>query len=136
MTLLDTNVILDVIGPPSDWQIWSVDALDRCRQHGPLWVNEVVFAELSARINSEPDVQRVLSELELSLERIPTTGLFVAGQTYRRYRKLEGSRLNVLPDFFIGAHAEVSRVSILTRDARPYRTYFPQVRLITPDASD
>jgi predicted nucleic acid-binding protein len=136
MTLVDTNVVFDVIGPESHWRAWSTDALHRCRQNGPLWVNEIVFAELSARISTEANVQRVLSELDLSLERVPTAGLFIAGQTYSRYRKLGGSRLNVLPDFFIGAHAEVTGVPILTRDVRPYRTYFPRVRLIAPEDSE
>jgi predicted nucleic acid-binding protein len=132
MTLVDTNVILDILTPDSEWQVWSIDRLDECRRRGPLSSNEMVFAELSARLSSEADVQAVFRSLGITFERIPTTGLFIAGQVYRKYRTAGGSRSNVLADFFIGAHAQVNRVPILTRDARPYRTYFADVRLIAP----
>jgi predicted nucleic acid-binding protein len=132
MTLVDTNVILDILTPDSEWQVWSIDRLDECRRRGPLSSNEMVFAELSARLSSEADVQAVFRSLGIAFERIPTTGLFIAGQVYRKYRTAGGSRSNVLADFFIGAHAQVNRVPILTRDARPYRTYFADVRLIAP----
>lgn len=133
MTLVDTNVISDILTPGSEWQTWSIDRIDECRRRGILLSNEIVFAELSARLSSEAAVQTVLASLGIAFERIPTAGLFAAGQAYRKYRAAGGSRSNVLPDFFIGAHAQAGRIAILTRDARPYRTYFPDVKLITPD---
>lgn len=132
MTLVDTNVIADILMPDSEWQAWSIDRIDECRRRDTLATNDIVFAELSARLSSEADVQTVLTNLGIAFERIPTAGLFAAGQAYRRYRAAGGSRSTVLPDFFIGAHAQVTRVPILTRDARPYRTYFPDVVLIAP----
>lgn len=132
MTLVDTNIIADILSPASDWQAWSIDRLDECRRKGTLSTNEIVFAELSARLSSEAAVQTALSTLGIDFERIPTAGLFAAGQAYRRYRAAGGLRSNVLPDFFIGAHAQVNRLPILTRDTRPYRTYFPDVVLIAP----
>ena len=134
MTLVDTNVVADLIGPDPDWQTWSIDALSRSRSDGPVGVNEIVFAEISARLDSESEVRSILSDLGLAFERIPTEGLFLAGQTYRRYRAAGGTRPNVLSDFFIGAHARVTGRQVLTRDPRRYRTYFPDVRLITPSA--
>ena len=133
MTLVDTNVISDTLTPGSEWQNWSVARLNECRQRGPLATNEIVFAELSARMSREADVHTVLTRLEITLERIPTAALFAAGQAYRKYREAGGLRSSVLPDFFIGAHAQVARVPILTRDIRPYRTYFPDVTIIAPD---
>jgi predicted nucleic acid-binding protein len=133
MTLVDTNVIADILTPGSEWQTWSVDRIDECRRRGILSTNEIVFAELSARLSSEADVQAVLTSLGITFERIPTAGLFAAGHAYRKYRAAGGSRSNVLPDFFIGAHAQVNRLPILTRDTRPYRTYFPDVKLIAPE---
>ena len=133
MTLVDTNVIADILSPGSAWQAWSIDRIDGCRDRGPVSTNEIVFAELSARLSSEDAVQRVLDNLGITLERIPTAGLFAAGQAYRKYRAAGGSRSSVLPDFFIGAHAQVNRATILTRDPRPYRTYFPDVELIAPE---
>ncbi len=132
MILVDTNVIFDVLTPGSEWQAWSIDRIDECRRRGTLASNEIVFAELSARLNSEADVQTIFSELGLAFEPMPTAGLFAAGQAYRRYRAAGGSRSNVLPDFFIGAHAQVNKAGILTRDARPYRNYFPEVTIISP----
>jgi predicted nucleic acid-binding protein len=132
MILVDTNVIADVLTPRSEWQAWSIDRLDECRRGDALVTNDVVFAELSARLRTEADVKSVLSELFITFERIPTAGLFAAGQAFQKYRAAGGSRANVLPDFFIGAHAHVTHSPILTRDARPYRAYFPQVELIAP----
>jgi predicted nucleic acid-binding protein len=133
MILVDTNVISDVLTPSSEWQAWSIDQLDRQRRDDTLMTNEIVFAELSARLRTEADVHGVLSDLLITLERIPTTGLFAAGQAFRKYRAAGGSRTNVLPDFFIGAHAQVAHACVLTRDPRPYRAYFPDVDLIAPD---
>lgn len=133
MTLVDTNVISDILTPGSEWQAWSIERIDECRRSGALLSNEIVFAELSARLSSEAAVQTVFARLDIAFERIPTAGLFAAGQAYRKYRAAGGSRANVLPDFFIGTHAQVSGAAILTRDARPYRTYFPDVKLITPE---
>lgn len=132
MTLVDTNVIADILMPDSEWQTWSIDRIDECRRRDTLATNDIVFAELSARLSSEADVQTVLKNLGIAFERIPTAALFAAGQAYRKYRAAGGSRSNVQPDFFIGAHAQVTQSPILTRDARPYRTYFPDVVLIAP----
>jgi predicted nucleic acid-binding protein len=132
MILVDTNVIADVLTPRSEWQAWSIDRLEECRRSDTLATNEVVFAELSARLRTEAEVEGVLSELLIAFERIPTAGLFAAGQAFRKYRAAGGSRANVLPDFFIGAHAHVTHSPILTRDPRPYRAYFPRVELIAP----
>jgi predicted nucleic acid-binding protein len=133
MTLVDTNVISDILTPGSEWQEWSIERIDECRRKGVLLSNEIVFAELSARLSSEAAVQTVFARLGIAFERVPTAGLFAAGQAYRKYRAAGGARSNVLPDFFIGAHAQTTGMAILTRDARPYRTYFPDVELITPE---
>src|SRR5665213_1696577 len=116
MILVDTNVIADVLSPSAEWRAWSIDRLDEYRRNDALVTNEIVFAELSARLRSAADVQAVLSDLLITFERVPTAGLFAAGQAFRKYRAAGGSRANVLPDFFIGAHAQVTRAAILTRD--------------------
>ena len=133
MILIDTNVIADVLTTSSEWQEWSSDRLDEHRRNDTLVTNEIVFAELSARLRSEADMHSVLSDLLITLERIPTAGLFAAGQAFRKYRAAGGARINVLPDFFIGAHAQVECARVMTRDTRPYRAYFPDVGLIAPE---
>jgi predicted nucleic acid-binding protein len=132
MTLIDTNVILDVLSGHIEWLTWSVDQLDRCRERGPLYVNEITYAELAGRIETETELQRLLAQFGIQLERSPASALFLAGKTFRRYRAAGGPRPNVLADFFIGAHAHVAQIPLLTRDTRRYRTYFPDVELIAP----
>lgn len=133
MTLVDTNVVVDVLSANRDWLQWSVDALERRRQTGLLLINEVTYAELAVRSVSETDLQADIERIGLRLERTPVPALFAAGQTFRLYRTAGGPRLSLLPDFFIGAHAEASGLPILTRDPRRFRTYFPKVELITPE---
>ncbi|HEX5845087.1 MAG TPA: DNA-binding protein [Rhodoplanes sp.] len=89
---------------------------------------------MSARLETQAQVEEAIEELGVLLNRIPVKGLFLAGQTFRRYRRAGGVRTGVLPDFFVGAHAQVMGLPLLTRDLRRYRTYFPSVHLITPEA--
>jgi predicted nucleic acid-binding protein len=132
MTLVDTNVIIDVLTGDRRWLEWSTDQLGRLRQDGVLWINDIVYAELAARIDTETSLQATLTALNLRLQRIPAEALFIAGRAFHRYRRKGGSRTMLLPDFFIGAHAQVARLPILTRDSRPYRHYFPKVQIIAP----
>jgi predicted nucleic acid-binding protein len=132
VTLVDTNVLLDVIASDPAWSGWSIDAMGRQSVVGPLLINEVIFAELSARMDTLGEVERAVYCLEVRVDRIPREALFLAGQAFRRYRATGGVRTGVLPDFFIGAHAQVTGLPFLTRDVRRYRTYFPDVRLIAP----
>ncbi|MBZ0230121.1 MAG: type II toxin-antitoxin system VapC family toxin [Bauldia sp.] len=134
MTLVDTNVIVDVLSRDPVWFEWSAERLaERC-EVGALLVNEVTYAELSVRIAIKADLQFALDELGMRLERAPASALFMAGRAFSRYRAAGGPRTSVLPDFFIAAHAEVGGLPLLTRDARRFRSYFPKVRLIAPEA--
>jgi predicted nucleic acid-binding protein len=133
MTLVDTNVVVDVLTGDPAWLDWSTEQLAQCRDTGMLVINEITYAELAVGIAAEADLDYALKELGLELERTPTAALFRAGRAFSRYRAAGGPRVSVLPDFFIGAHAEVAGLAILTRDARRYRTYFPAVELIAPD---
>jgi predicted nucleic acid-binding protein len=134
MTLIDTNVVIDVLTKNPTWLKWSAEQLHSARASGQLLVNEVVYAELAVHIQTEADLQFVLGELSVRLERTPVQALFIAGQAFGRYRRAGGPRTSVLPDFFIGAHAQAVRLPLLTRDPRRYRTYFPNVKLIAPEA--
>jgi predicted nucleic acid-binding protein len=133
MTLVDTNVLVDILSNDPIWLRWSADELDRRREAGSLYINGITYAELAVRIEAEADLQAALTDLGIRLERTPISALFMAGQAFRRYRLAGGPRIAILPDFFIGAHAQVAQWPILTRDVRRYRTYFPDVDLITPD---
>jgi predicted nucleic acid-binding protein len=133
MTLVDTNVLLDVLSDDPRWSAWSVRQLAERSVLGPVTINDAIYAELSARMDSQAQLEQALGDLGVSFDRVPMRALFLAGQSYRRYRSSGGIRTGVLPDLFIGAHAYVVGCPILTRDVRRYRTYFPGVELITPE---
>jgi predicted nucleic acid-binding protein len=132
MTLVDTNVLLDLVTDDSDWADWSVRQLDAAALRGELVIDDVVYAELSVRFATIEALDAVLDEARLSIATMPRAALFLAGKVFQRYRAAGGTRTGVLPDFFIGAHAAVAGLPLLTRDARRYRTYFPSIDLITP----
>ncbi|CAO3426081.1 type II toxin-antitoxin system VapC family toxin [Azospirillum endophyticum] len=132
MTLVDTNVLLDLVTNDPLWGDWSIRQLDAAAVKGPLIINDVVYAELSVGFERIEDLDDLLDEAGIPMEKIPREALFLAGKAFRRYRAAGGARSGVLPDFFIGAHAAVLGLPLLTRDARRYRSYFPSVVLIAP----
>jgi predicted nucleic acid-binding protein len=133
MTLVDSNVLIDIFTGDKIWFDWSAEALDRCAAEGRLLINDIVFAEISVRSTSEEAVRADLERLGIVLERIPMAALYLAGKVFEKYRAAGGTRRSLLPDFFLGAHAQIAGLPILTRDARRYRTHFPRVVLITPE---
>ncbi len=132
MTLVDTNVLLDVFTNDPQWVDWSIRQLDLAALKGPLFINDIVYAELSVRFDAIEALDTVLNEAGLILTPTPRPALFLAAKAFKRYRAAGGARSNVLPDFFIGAHAAVAGLSLLTRDPKRYRTYFPKVDLMAP----
>jgi len=132
--LVDTNVLLDVVTDDPVWAPWSLRQLDTAAMQGPLAINAVVYAELSVRFERIEDLDSVVAQAGLAIETLPRAALFLAGKAFLRYRAAGGGRTGVLPDFFVGAHAAVAAIPLLTRDARRYRTYFPSVSLIAPEA--
>jgi predicted nucleic acid-binding protein len=135
MTLVDSNVILDVVTDGEEWADWSQEQLEQAASAGPLIINDVIYAEISTRYSTVEDLDAMLRNMDIGVATIPRTALFLAGKAYLRYRATGGVRTGVLSDFFIGAHAAVEQRSLLTRDAQRYRTYFPTVELITPSGS-
>ena len=132
MTLVDSNVILDVVTDGEVWADWSQEQLEQAASAGPLVINDVIYAEISTRYATVEAVDAMLRDLDISVATIPRTAFFLAGKAYLRYRATGGVRTGVLSDFFIGAHAAVEQRPLLTRDAQRYRSYFPTVELITP----
>lgn len=133
MTLVDTNVLLDVVTDNAEWASWSLRQLEAVALRGPVDINPVVYAELSVGYLRIEDVDAFILAAALGIAEIPRAALFMAGKAFQRYRAAGGSRTGVLPDFFIGAHAAIEKRPLLTRDARRYRSYFPSVSLIAPD---
>lgn len=133
MTLVDSNILLDLVSRDSNWWQWSLGQLETLAQAGPLIINDVIYTETSIRYRTIEEVDAMLAAAGVTLEPISPAALFRAGKAFVQYRKAGGSGTSILPDFFIGAHAEVERLPLLTRDARRYRSYFPDVTLIAPD---
>ena len=134
MTLVDSNVLLDIFTKTPDWWEWSLVQLEDAALHGPLIINEVIFAETSIRFQSIEDFEVALTNAGIAFAAIPRSALFLAGKAFIQYRNSGGVRSGVLPDFFIGAHAATENLPLLTRDTRRYRNYFPTVTLIAPES--
>lgn len=128
-TLVDANVLLDVVINNPDG---SQRQLDGAAVRGPVLINDVVYAELSVGFLCIEEVDAALNLARVDIAPVPRAAPFLAGKAFHRYRSRGGGRTGVLPDFFIGAHAAVTRLPLLTRDARRYRTYFPTVSLTAP----
>ena len=132
MLLVDTNVLLDVFENDPIWADWSVRQLRAQAQVHELFINPVIYSELSLAFDSVKAVDDAIESLGLICQDIPRPALFLAGRGFLRYRRAGGTKANVLADFFIGAHAAVLSCGILTRDGRRYRNYFPRVALVEP----
>jgi predicted nucleic acid-binding protein len=132
MVLVDTNVLLDVFENDAKWAPWSQDQLDAAAATDTIAINSIIYSELSMAFARIEELDTVIEEASLNIEIIPKEALFLAGKVFLTYRKSQGTKRNVLPDFFIGAHAAVMRWPILTRDVGRYRTHFPSLELITP----
>lgn len=133
MTLVDTNVLLDLVTDDPKWADWSLSQLEAASLDGPLLINDAVYAELAVRYERIEYLEAFVDGAGLEMTSMPRAALFLAGKVFTQYRRAGGSRTGVLPDFFIGAHAAVSQLPLLTRDVRRYRTYFPSLKLIAPN---
>lgn len=134
MILVDSDILIDILENSPVWGSWSAARLIAVGADETVAINPVVYAELSVGFDSQTSLDRWLDRLEIVLVETPRAALFRAGRAFLAYRRSGGTRSSLLPDILIGAHAEVAGVAILTRDTRRYRTYFPAVRLIAPDA--
>ena len=130
-TLVDSNVLLDIITEDPVWFEWSSRALAEAAESSRLVINIVVFAEVSVGFAQIEEIEAAMPT-EIINEHITKEMAFLAGKAFGIYRRRTGNKLSPLPDFFIGAHAAVAGYRLLTRDAARMRTYFPQLRLITP----
>ena len=131
-TLVDSNVLIDVLSGDPDWAAWSGAALAEVGSEGQLVINQAIYAEVSHRYSRKEVLDEEVREDVFQREQIPWTAAFLAGKVFVEYRRRGGVRRSPLPDFFIGAHAAVAGLRLLTRDASRYRTYFPTVELIAP----
>ena len=132
-TLIDTNVLLDVLEERPQWSAWVLRQFRSLAEDGDLVINQIIYGEASVPYASLPEFDALLSSDVVKREDFPWEAGFVAGKVHKLYRGGGGLKVSTLPDFLIGAHALVKGYRVLTRDASRFRTYFPKVQLIAPD---
>ena len=132
MLLVDTCVLVDVLQNDPQWAGWSIAQMRAQASMHALVINPVIYAEISLSFSTLEALDAVVATLALEVREIPRPALFLAAKAYAQYRKRGGSKLQVLPDFFIGAHAAVEGWPLLTRDANRFRTYFPTLEVLAP----
>ena len=130
--LVDANVLLDVLTDDPDWYAWSATQLDACASRADLCINPIIYAEVSVGFDRIETLDDALSDDAFTRVDLPWEAGFLAGKAFLHYRRAKGARTSPLPDFYIGAHAAIEGMSLLTRDAKRYRTYFPTLDLICP----
>jgi predicted nucleic acid-binding protein len=134
VTLVDSNILLDVFARTSGWWEWSLTRLEDAALCGPLLINDVIYSETSIRFQDIEEFDAALAVAGITVAPMPRMALFLAGKAFMQYRSAGGIRTGVLPDLFIGAHAQVEQLPLLTRDTQRYRSYFPTVVLIAPES--
>lgn len=130
--LVDSNIILDVLTNDPNWFTWSSEQLTTYARQDQLAINPIIYAEIAVGFPQETALQAALPETLFQRLPLPWEAAFLAGQSFLIYRRRGGTKTSPLPDFYIGAHATVSQLLLITRDVDRYRTYFPNLILISP----
>jgi predicted nucleic acid-binding protein len=133
MILVDSNVLLDVFNSDPVWGEWSASRLAEAADRETLAINPLIYAEVSLNYRNEEELDAALPASFYVRLPLPYEAAFLAGRTFLEYRQRGGAKRSPLPDFYIGAHAQVAGLTLLTRDATRYRTYFPGIKLIAPE---
>ena len=131
--MLDSNVLLDIVTADRYWLRWSTEQFRAAAAEGQVLINPIIYAELAPAFDSQAALDRWLRPTIFNRLRLPYEAGYRAGQAFVEYRKRGGTRRSPLPDFYIGAHAELAALVLVTRDTARYRTYFPKLNLISPE---
>jgi predicted nucleic acid-binding protein len=130
--IVDSNIILDILTEDKEWYDWSSEQLINLSEDNELIINQVIYSEISIRFSSIEDLDDVISESGFKCENLPWEASFLAGKCFMQYKKNSGAKSSPLPDFYIGAHAAITKRPILTRDKARYKTYFNRLKIISP----
>jgi predicted nucleic acid-binding protein len=134
--LIDSCIVTDLADPDSAWFEWSASTLEQLDQNNTLVINPIIYAECSVGFERIEEVEALFEHLGFAMRPLPREALFLAGKAFLQYRRRKGQKGNVLPDFFIGAHAAVAGYRLISRDKGRFSTYFPNVNLILPESTD
>ena len=130
--LVDSNVLLDIFTEDQQWFAWSSDMLSLAAEHDLLYINPIVYGEISVGFTRIEELESALPSEMIWREDLPYEAAFLAGKCYAKYRKAGGNRRSPLPDFYIGAHAAVRGWRLLSRDKGRYQSYFPNLEVMAP----
>ena len=130
--LIDSNVLLDIFTEDPKWFEWSSSQLADLSEHNSLCINPIIYGEISIGFKTAEDLEKALPS-EILRVSLPWEAAFLAGKSFIQYKRKGGLKVSTLPDFFIGAHASVENLILLTRDVSRYQTYFPKLRLVSPE---
>jgi hypothetical protein len=134
--LIDSCIVTDLADPESTWFEWSSSTLERLDPTNTMVINPIIYAECSIGFARIEEVESLFETLGFMMKAIPREALFLAGKAFLQYKRRKGEKGNVLPDFFIGAHAAVSGYQLISRDKGRFSTYFPSVDLIIPESTN
>jgi predicted nucleic acid-binding protein len=138
-TLVDSCVLIDVLADDQEWAEWSMQKLEALGNQAPLVINPLILAEISPRFARASDLEAALESLPLRRQDLPWDAAFLAGQAFKVYRQVKNKGVGIqrspMPDFYIGAHALLGGMRLLTRDAKRYTTYFPKLNVVSPESS-
>lgn len=130
--LIDSCVLLDLYTDDENWADWSEYTLEKYSRTNSLYINSIVYTEVSVGFDKIENFETAIEAMGIKVLEMPREALFLTGKAFIKYRRMKGVKISPLPDFFIGAHASVSRFGLITRDIAKYKTYFPQAQLIHP----
>jgi len=131
--LVDSNVLLDIFTNDPVWGAWSAEAIEKYAEEHLLAVNPIIYAEVSLHFSAIEALEEALPENNFVRLELPWDAAFLAGRCFLEYKKKGGTKRSPLPDFYIGAHAALEGLSLLTRDSQRYKTYFPRLKIIAPN---
>ena len=134
--LIDTCIVTDLAAPESAWFDWSISTLEQLDRNNTMVINPIIYAECSVGFTRIEEVEALFEHLGFAMKQVPKEALFLAGKAFLQYKKRKGAKSNVLPDFFIGAHAAISGYQLISRDKGRFSTYFPSVELIIPGSTN
>jgi predicted nucleic acid-binding protein len=132
-TLVDSNILLDLVTNDAAWFDWSSQSLIEAADESTLAINPVIYAEVSIAFRTIEELEDLLPPTDFRRLELPYEAAYLAGKAFLAYRRRGGRRSAPLPDFYIGAHAAVGAMRLLTRDPQRYRTYFPTLTILAPE---
>lgn len=131
MIIVDSNIILDIVTKDPDWYDWSASQLETLAEDHKLLINDIIYSEISIGFEYIEELEDIFAD-NFIIQPIPKEALFLAGKIFIKYKNAGGTKTSTLPDFFIGSHAAILNIPLLTRDKKRYKNYFPKLEIIAP----